>query len=659
VIHRRAAGICVLLGAVALAASVRPAHGGPVVPPGQEALLADLLGRGVELPGPCRFSGGGIAAATIKGVYTCPGGEVVIELHPAGGRGAAQTDRFTLVVASGAPPAGLVDALRARIVAGEAAFEWADSGIDSAAAARLRTLVVFLCGLIAVALVAWVRWQARRRGSSPAAELRRVTRLAVVVGLLAMATAAVVELGYRGLRWLGAPRPSAEAPFELYGLGESTMVGMPFAPKLSLPVLLDYMFDGRIDGRRIDVRNLAESGVPLYPQAAAFERALAARNPAAPGAVVIFSGHNEGWLAAASDADEPYRPHPIAEHSAVVGDLLLALRRNAYLGREHSLRAWEYYLRRVIESARAQGLLPILATMASNIARIEPNADAADRESLAAVERGLGLERQGALAAACEVYRAAIGPDPTRNALLSYRAGRCEERLGNLAAAREHYWDAVDRDSRLAFGRATRAQNALLRRLAHEYDLPLVDAVEIFAARSPGGLIGDGLIIDGQHPTLAGYRLLAGAIGEILSQRFATPLRHPLSEDAEVTAALEFGPSDLTQALMQAGSWLIATSVGHPAPDDRMALAEQCFAGAVGRGDDFSAWFGVAMAQAAARGGMLREADDVALLGNWAGYHGTYSDIGADELARLLPRFAAHGVDPAVLTQLRALHPRS
>ena len=89
------------------------------------------------------------------------------------------------------------------------------------------------------------------------------------------------------------PRPDASArPFEIYGVGESTMVGQPYAARISIPLLLDYMFDGRIDGREIVVKNLAESSVPTYSQAIAFELVMAARGERVPGVVLIISGHN-------------------------------------------------------------------------------------------------------------------------------------------------------------------------------------------------------------------------------------------------------------------------------------------------------------------------------------------------------------------------------
>ena len=52
--------------------------------------------------------------------------------------------------------------------------------------------------------------------------------------------------------------------------------------------------------------------------------------------------------------------------------------------------------------------------------------------------------------------------------------------------------------------RATSLHNELIRSLAARYSIPCVDAVQLFAARSPRGPSGGGLFSDGQRPDMAG-----------------------------------------------------------------------------------------------------------------------------------------------------------
>jgi len=87
-----------------------------------------------------------------------------------------------------------------------------------------------------------------------------------------------------------------------------------------VPRLLEHMFGGVMAGRRLRVINVAERGVPLYAQSVAFERALAARNPAAPGVVLIMSGHNDPFVPTGDlEADLAYLQRLYARFTRVDG----------------------------------------------------------------------------------------------------------------------------------------------------------------------------------------------------------------------------------------------------------------------------------------------------------------------------------------------------
>jgi hypothetical protein len=104
-----------------------PAVSIAVVPAGQDELFAEIFGRGEVLPGECRWLRGEGDGRTVRTTYGCPDGEVVFELrHPSQLKSPTfRTKKFAGVLLAGLPPAGLADALRARIEDREAAFEWA------------------------------------------------------------------------------------------------------------------------------------------------------------------------------------------------------------------------------------------------------------------------------------------------------------------------------------------------------------------------------------------------------------------------------------------------------------------------------------------------------------------------------------------------------
>lgn len=117
--------LCALLFAAALAAAESAASPNPMIPPGQEELLAQMLGRGVTLAG-CNLTGAGVEYTIVKATYACPEGDAVFELaHPSTASASAiQTAQFAITLQSGSPPHSLADALVSLIRSREDAFEW-------------------------------------------------------------------------------------------------------------------------------------------------------------------------------------------------------------------------------------------------------------------------------------------------------------------------------------------------------------------------------------------------------------------------------------------------------------------------------------------------------------------------------------------------------
>jgi hypothetical protein len=138
-----------------------------VIPPGEESLLAELLGRGAEPAVGCTFINGAVESALVHARYACAGGEIVVDLrHPdTAPADAVRTAKFALAVSSGTAPAGFIEALVARIRAHEGQFEWKEVGQPSDVSA-IRTLpraVPIAIGVVIFAALLWVVRRARRR----------------------------------------------------------------------------------------------------------------------------------------------------------------------------------------------------------------------------------------------------------------------------------------------------------------------------------------------------------------------------------------------------------------------------------------------------------------------------------------------------------------
>ncbi len=486
-------------------------------------------------------------------------------------------------------------------------------------------------------------------------------RVAAVACAVALA-AVVTEVGYRHvLRGQRRFLPVAADAFVLYGVGESTMTGQPYTESVSPIMLTQRLLGGRIGGRAIEVHNLAQPSSGIVSQGLRFEAEVAFRDREVPGAVLIYSGHNEG----VGSNERPGGPLSLLadvgllRYSAVLTDLLVYLEANRIVMPPEGLHhRSEPFLRRVIESALHAGLVPVLFTVPSNIGGIEPNARASDMPEVRAIlETGADLETAGNTSAAVAHYRAAYeaarGEGRPSSVLLLYRAARCEEALGDYEAARRDYWSVVDSDSRLNFGRATTEQNDLIRSLGEEYRIPVVDAVRAFEQAAPNGILANELFADGHHPNLEGYRLLADACVTRLADVLPAKRAEDLADVADIVAELNMSSQYLRAAHIMAGSWLLSTAALHPWPRDRMALAEAHFRAALSSDDDLSALLGLALSQGSRDGTLLTD-DVVDELGRARVFYTDFLTISPDLWAKLSPLLRDRRVDESTLTRIES-----
>jgi hypothetical protein len=499
---------------------------------------------------------------------------------------------------------------------------------------------------------------------------RRGARRRVPVALAVCLAIVAAELCYRAFVWSTRADAAHDDAFVLYAAGESTLVGEPFEERLSLPGLVSEMLAGHIRNRRIEIVSVAERGAGAYAQSLRLAGAVAYRNRTVPGAVLIYTGHNEPYLGAGTSGPTPLVERilelrfgaagKMAERSWLLRDTLLYVRSLRVLRPRAGMHPYERSLRRLIQTARDSGLIPVLFTLPSNISGVEPNAYAQDTDGIAAIlAQGASRERAGDVEAALDFYRAhyraAVSDRPAFAPLLLYRIAHCQAALGRHDEARRDFWAVVDQDPRLNFGRTTAAQNALIRRLAAEYSVPLVDGVAAFERDAAHGIPGNDLFADGHHPNLRGYWLLASACAQRLAEKTGAALSGSLPTAESVAVRFALGSPQLGRAHVGAGTWLIATSAHHPWPVDRMALAEQHFRAAIGAGDELSAWLGVALSQAARNGGFLRSSDNLDLLARSTVFYTNQLSVGARDRADLLARLRDAGVDDAVVRRLQEL----
>jgi len=96
------------------------------------------------------------------------------------------------------------------------------------------------------------------------------------------------------------------------------------------------------------------------------------------------------------------------------------------------------------------------------------------------------------------------------HALLHYRIARCFEQLGQNQAARKHYLLSKDHD--ICPLRLTEQMDRVIRELADQFDVPLVDGRRVLERASAHQIPGYEMYIDHVHPSIAGHQLIATAI---------------------------------------------------------------------------------------------------------------------------------------------------
>lgn len=457
----------------------------------------------------------------------------------------------------------------------------------------------------------------------------RAVLRALAAGAVAFAVGETLDRAYHLFE-----RSARKTSFEVYVVGESTARGEPYGEKSAPAALIADQFGGRIGGRDIRIITVAASGQSIYPQSVALERRLQSRDRRQPGVILIYSGHNDAGGRRDSPPAYDRLRRAATRRSALLRDLWYFLEKKYPPLRPRTMESWDYHLRRVIEMGLESGLTPILATLVSNVADIDPDLpiDGVDQgEARRVLEGGDLLEAGRRREEAIRHYERACERHPRLRLYLKYRIARCQQALKRYALAKRLYQEVVDSGGWGNFGRATSPQNETIRALAKEYSVPVADVERLFAARSPHGLLGDSLFSDGQHPNIEGYRLLASAYAGEISKAFREPIRRPLAGESN---GMRLGRRELSQALVWSGRWLFSVASRQTYPQQRLAMARARFNSAHElEPDNFSAWMGLQLTDLARRSALLRDQEGLDWLGRHDLFYGKDYRLSCDQLA--------------------------
>ena len=322
------------------------------------------------------------------------------------------------------------------------------------------------------------------------------------------------------------PRVTMEANFflkkkpenglRLFVQGGSTAAGFPYGLGASLAGMLENRLQQTYPHRDVEVVNTAMSAVNSY-----LLKDLAPEIAAqSPDAVLIYAGHNEYlgifgvgshfqfggplltrlYLSLYSLATVDALQHLIFSSPSVsenqqsssrtfmaqvASETMIPFDSAAY---QQGLRQFEANMRQVIDTYRQANIPVYLSTIASNIGDQPP----------------LGSGSQAA-----------------EESFSSYQRGRQAMAKQNYSAARQYLNKAKDLDP-LRF-RAPDDINAIIRKLARQQGVVLVDTLSVMESKTEGKIIDKSLMLEHLHPNVPGYFLIAESFyNALLENQLAT-----------------------------------------------------------------------------------------------------------------------------------------
>lgn len=336
-------------------------------------------------------------------------------------------------------------------------------------------------------------------------------------------------------------------------LGESSAMGTPFDPKLSVGQIVAWGLGRVLPGRSVDAEILAYGGAPLEGM-----HLLLAKLKRRPDVVLIYSGHNEfqarfAWARTPDYyADDAVRRPPpprwkgVVEISPVGRSVLAAIESRkvsipppSRVTRElidrpcctkaeeaEVLERFEHRIEGMVTYAEKIGALPVLIIPPGNDAGFDPSRSVlapdtprADRERFAADVLAAKAIEPTDPARASDQYRALIDRQPTF-AEAHYRLAVLLEKEGKLAEANEHYILARDLDG-MPMRCPTAFQDVYRKVTSRHPSVLLIDGPAVFRGLSPTGILDSRLFHDAHHPTLTGHASLAASVLEGLRARGA------------------------------------------------------------------------------------------------------------------------------------------
>ncbi len=307
--------------------------------------------------------------------------------------------------------------------------------------------------------------------------------------------------------------------YRIFVLGESSAMGFPYGNNASFPNILERGLSNTFPDKEIEVINISMAAINSYSLLDFMDEII----EQSPDALLVYTGHNEyygalgvgsvqslgssswliktylklqffkiflllrdfiGWVKNlySNVLQEGTEADPTATMmERIVGEQTIPYGGELYRkGKEQ----FEENMDAIVHTAIQRGVKVVLGELVSNIRDQAPFISLKDKQGNSAQDL--------------------------------FNLARQLEKQGNFSEARKNYIRAKDLDA-LRF-RAPEEFNLVLKKLAQKYSVPLAPTINNFEKKSPGGIIGNSLMIEHLHPNTKGYFLLAETFYETMQK---------------------------------------------------------------------------------------------------------------------------------------------
>lgn len=390
------------------------------------------------------------------------------------------------------------------------------------------------------------------------------------------------------------PLKKSPATFRVFCFGGSSIFGYPFAPKVSIPIILRMFLQKAMPDRKVEVFNAGFSGGDSSRALSLMKEALEFN----PDLFIVYSGNNEFlWIDYLHEFDQipgfnPSTPLPFFMK------MRMTLRKahlwrwaiGTDLGRKW-IKKWESFrfrhsvmqsgrhseeflnatfasfkanLLEMVNLTKSRSIPILLSTVAANRRTLkpiyptflkfsEPNLSRFKDLILKISSRIENRQEEIALKLVAEAWK--IFPNEP---YLSFLKSQALLNTGRVKEAKNAIENMILNDGYLY--RAPKRINEIIRKVAAGRGIILSDVEKELEALSPYGIIGNEWIIDYVHPNLEGIILIAKKLTQSLDQAGVVKSgdANALSDD-DIRRAINLSPSEWRATTMR----LALSEYGH------------------------------------------------------------------------------------------------